>query len=74
VAQALGPDAGVQFAEGALPPGQDVRAVDHRRDRGRRGGGHAAMLDRCRALRRLQQVAQRLDRRPRLGQPGFQPV
>jgi hypothetical protein len=41
---------------------------------GRRGGRHAAVLDRRRAARWLQQVAQRLDRGPGLGQLGFEPV
>jgi hypothetical protein len=41
---------------------------------GRRGGRHAAVLDRRRAARWLQQVAQRLDRGPGLGQLGFEPI
>src|SRR5580693_159264 len=57
-AQPLGADGGAQLAEGALPPGQRVGAIDHRLDGGRRGSGHAAVLDRRRAVRRLQQVAQ----------------
>src|SRR6266851_4262997 len=72
--QALRLDRGPQFAQGTLPPGQQVRPVDHRPDGRRRGGGHAAVLDRSRAVRRLQQLAQGLDRGPRLGQLAFQPV
>jgi hypothetical protein len=72
--QALGPDRGPQFAQGTLPPGQQVRPADHRGDGGRRGGGHAAVLDGGRAARRGQQGAQRLDHGPRLSQLGLQPV
>ena len=72
--QALSADGGVQLAQGALPPGQSVGAVDDRRDAGRPGGRDAPVLDRRRALRRLQQVAQRVDRGPGLRQLGFQPA
>jgi hypothetical protein len=72
--QARGLDGGPQFAQGTLQPGQQVRPVDHCPDGRRRGGGHAAVLDRGRAARRGQQGAQRLDRGPRLGQLGLQPV
>jgi hypothetical protein len=34
--QALGPDGGPQFAQGTLPPGQEVRPVDHGPDGRRR--------------------------------------
>ena len=43
--QALSAGAGVQFGQGSLPPGQDVRAVDDRRYAGRPGGRDAPVLD-----------------------------
>jgi hypothetical protein len=60
-AQPLGLDGGVQFAQRALPPRQDVRAVDDLPDGGGGGGGHRPVLDRRRGRGALQQVAQRAD-------------
>src|ERR1700722_9119162 len=72
--QSLGADGGAQLTERALPPGQRVGPVDHRLDGRRRRSGHAAVLECRRPVRRLQQVAQRLDRGPGLGQLGFEPA
>ena len=72
--QALCPDGGLQLAQGALPPREDVGVADDRRDAGRPDGRDAPVLDHRRVRRRLQQVAQRFDRGPGLRQLGLEPA
>jgi CubicO group peptidase (beta-lactamase class C family) len=56
--QALGADAGVQFAECTLPPGQDVGPVHDLLDADGGGGRHAAVHDLAGRVRLVEQVPQ----------------
>ena len=63
----------MELAEGALPPGEDVVAIDGLLDADRRGRWDGSVLDRVRRFG-LEQVAQLPDRGAGLGELELEPV